>query len=157
MVSPPRPITSPTLLAGISISCTAPPPSPSPWKPGPFRHRSTIWTSSRFACLDRTRTVTELGPQEPEPDEPVLVGPGQSADTHSMLSGVPVSEHGRSISPPLSETQSSHQRVRTGSEPGPGPIPDSPEAIWILHPDSSWILVICSPPLPITEEQQAER
>lgn len=28
----------------------------------------------------------------------------------------------------------------------------SPAAIWILQPDSSWILVICSPPLPITGE-----
>lgn len=26
----------------------------------------------------------------------------------------------------------------------------SPAAIWILHPDSSWILLICSPPRPIT-------
>lgn len=26
-----------------------------------------------------------------------------------------------------------------------------PAAIWILQPDSNWILVICSPPLPMTE------
>lgn len=35
-----------------------------------------------------------------------------------------------------------------GSAPGGT---DSPAAIWILQPDSFWILVICSPPLPITE------
>lgn len=29
-------------------------------------------------------------------------------------------------------------------------IQNVPEAIWILQLDSSWILVICSPPRPIT-------
>lgn len=33
----------------------------------------------------------------------------------------------------------------------------SPEAIWILQPDSSWILEICSPPFPMTRGGQKEK
>lgn len=32
-----------------------------------------------------------------------------------------------------------------------------PEAIWILQPDSSWILEICSPPFPMTMEEGGEK
>ena len=33
----------------------------------------------------------------------------------------------------------------------------SPGAIWILQPDSNWILEICSPPFPMTEEGRRDR
>lgn len=85
----------------------------------------------------------------------------EADETHSMLSGVPVKEHGRSISPPLSANTTSltlrwpqtrcvqRHKHKLWQEEGKERM-DSPAAIWILQPDSSWILVICSPPLPIT-------
>lgn len=51
MVSPPLPMTRPTLLAGIRICWMELLPSMSLWKPGPYRHCSTISLSSLFACL----------------------------------------------------------------------------------------------------------
>jgi hypothetical protein len=51
MVSPPLPMTRPTLLAGMSISWTELLLSASLWNPGPFRQRSTIWPSILLACL----------------------------------------------------------------------------------------------------------
>lgn len=59
MVSPPFPMTRPTLLAGIKISWTALFPSIWLWKPGPFRHRSTICPSNLLACLIGQRQQDE--------------------------------------------------------------------------------------------------
>lgn len=51
MVSPPLPMTRPTLLAGMRICWMELLPSISLWKPGPYRHCSTISLSSLLACL----------------------------------------------------------------------------------------------------------
>lgn len=86
--------------------------------------------------------------------------------THSMLSGVPVREHGRSIRPPLSARTHTtmtfslfYMDYMTSLTEAPclRKVKLSPAAIWILQPDSSWILVICSPPLPITGERREKR
>lgn len=72
-----------------------------------------------------------------------------------MLSGVPVREHGRSRRPPLSENTHTHTPEKTFPHQyteESAALKVSPEAIWILQPDSSWILLICSPPRPITAD-----
>lgn len=51
MVSPPFPITRPTLFAGIRICWMELFPSISLWKPGPYLHCSIISHRSLFACL----------------------------------------------------------------------------------------------------------
>lgn len=51
MVSPPLPMTRPTLLAGMRICWIELLPSMSLWKPGPYRHCSTISLNSLLACL----------------------------------------------------------------------------------------------------------
>lgn len=55
MVSPPLPMTRPTLLAGMRSCWMELLPSMSLWKPGPYRHCSTISLSNLFAWLERRK------------------------------------------------------------------------------------------------------
>lgn len=109
MVSPPFPMTRPTLLAGIRISWTALFPSIWVWKPGPFRHRSTICPNNLLACLKNTNDSRRMtGAQSVHSDSSraavytVWCLLERAVHSYSMLSGVPVRVQGLSIIPPLS-------------------------------------------------------
>lgn len=60
MVSPPLPMTRPTLFAGMRICWIELLPSMSLWKPGPYRHCSTISLSSLLAWLSGEERETHL-------------------------------------------------------------------------------------------------
>lgn len=145
MVSPPFPMTSPALEAGIIISWTVIPGPSLGLNAGAGRPFSTISVKSLFAVLEKSKTYHTLNSLRSG-----VTKSGMEA-TYWIDSGKPVNVTDRSGMPPLSTTKKNnycHSNINTLCENYSHE--NLPGAICILQPDSCCNRDICSPPLPIT-------
>lgn len=147
MVSPPFPMTSPALEAGIMISCTVIPGPSLGLNAGAGRPFSTISVKSLFAVLKKSNADHTVTPEG--------VNKCGIKATYWIDSGSPVNVTDLSGMPPLS-TRTEKTKQYLLSLQYQYPIckyycqEDLPGAICILQPDSCCNRDICSPPLPIT-------
>lgn len=168
MVSPPLPMMRPAFPAGMIISCMFPLPLVDSWKEGGVpRPRETMSSSSILAFLHRQikrSTTYRLTLQIKNVNKPKRTGwlQGLRWETRSSLE-----DHRclKDTTPTNSVTSRTFKQQISGKTnrgkkwtefeqmcplDSSEPVFDSPGAIWTLQPDSCWILLICSPPRPMT-------